>query len=160
MSLKRSKLARWCAHGEIWVIAQMLAMLAVLVLAPFSAGHDPRVPHRPLGFGLLGLSAVIAIAGTVHLGRNLSPRPKPHPRSTLVRHGIYGWVRHPLYLSLMLAALGWALLWQSLVALAAALVLTLVLDAKSRVEERWLRRQFPAYDEYARAVRRFVPWIY
>ena len=160
MNPKRYNFAAWCRHGGIWVVAQMLAMLAVLVLAPLSAAEDSPVPHRSIGFGLLGLSAAIAIAGTLTLGRNLSPHPKPHARTTLVRHGIYGWVRHPLYLSLLLAAFGWALLWQSLAALVAALVLAFVLDAKSRVEERWLRKQFPAYDDYAREVRRFVPGIY
>ena len=35
-----------------------------------------------------------------------------------------------------------------------------LLDAKARVEERWLSGQYPEYDAYARRVRRFLPWLY
>jgi protein-S-isoprenylcysteine O-methyltransferase Ste14 len=160
MSFKQSKLAIFYKRGGLWVLAQMLALSAVLVLGLLSVGHSPQLPNGRIGGCLLGLGAVIAIAGTVSLGRNLSPHPKPHARTTLVQHGIYGWVRHPLYLSQILAALGWGLLTQSLAALVAALVMALVLDAKSRVEESWLREKFPEYRDYVRRVRRFVPWVY
>jgi len=148
------------SRGGVWVTAQMLAMTVVLVLGPLFAGRDPSWPGGLLGWFLLGISAVVAVAGTVNLGRNLSPHPVPRAQATLVRHGIYGWVRHPLYLSLMLAGMGWAVLWESLAALVAALVMAFVLDAKSRFEERWLCEKFPEYGEYSRRVRRFLPWIY
>jgi len=52
-------------------------------------------------------------------------------------------VRHPLYGSLMLTGLGWLLAWSSWAALIAATGLTLLPDAKPRVEERWLEKKFP-----------------
>jgi len=69
-------------------------------------------------------------------------------------------LRHPLYSSLMFASAGWALVWSSAVALAAALTLAVLLDAKARVEERWLLERFPGYAAYAGRVRRLLPWIY
>jgi protein-S-isoprenylcysteine O-methyltransferase Ste14 len=40
------------------------------------------------------------------------------------------------------------------------LALAFFFDAKARHEERWLLRQFPEYDSYARRVRRFIPGLY
>jgi len=77
-----------------------------------------------------------------------------------VQTGIYGLVRHPLYSSVILLAVGWSLLWSSGAALAASVALAFLLDAKARVEERWLGEKFSDYAGYARRVRRFFPWIY
>jgi protein-S-isoprenylcysteine O-methyltransferase Ste14 len=78
-----------------------------------------------------------------------------------VTSGIYGLMRHPLYTAVFCGSLGWALLWASWpAAVAAALCLGPVFDAKARIEERALRRRFPEYAEYAARVKRFVPGVY
>jgi protein-S-isoprenylcysteine O-methyltransferase Ste14 len=69
-------------------------------------------------------------------------------------------MRHPLYMAVICAALGWSLIWQSWPALATSLALAAFFDTKARHEERWLRQQFPDYADYERRVRRFIPWIY
>ena len=98
--------------------------------------------------------------GWAALGRKLTPFPKPVAGSELVQRGIYGLIRHPLYLAVMCAAVGWSLLWRSWPALVVSAALALFLDAKARREEAWLRQWFPEYDRYARRVRRFIPWVY
>jgi protein-S-isoprenylcysteine O-methyltransferase Ste14 len=146
-------------RGSLWVIAQLTLLLAVALAGPWSTPH-PWVPNGSFGRLVLILSGILALLGFLHLGHNLTPHPAPRSHATLVQHGIYGWIRHPLYTSLMLGAIGWALLWQSIPALVVTLILILVLDAKARVEEHWLRERFPDYAEYAGRVRRFVPWLY
>ena len=76
------------------------------------------------------------------LGKNRTPYPQPRADSELIQHGIYARVRHPLYTSVMLASLGWAMIWQSAAAFGAALVLIPFFHAKARREERWLGEQF------------------
>ena len=39
-------------------------------------------------------------------------------------------------------------------------VLALLLYAKAIREERWLRGWYPAYRDYDRRVKRFVPWVW
>lgn len=151
---------QFCAGGGQWAILQILTLLAVVVLGLIWPGQDRWIPNGIVGRVLLLLSAALALVGFLTLGSNLSPHPKPRPQGTLVQHGIYAWIRHPLYTSLMVGSIGWAFLWQSAPALVAALALVVILDAKARVEERWLHNQFPAYADYARRVRRFLPWIY
>jgi protein-S-isoprenylcysteine O-methyltransferase Ste14 len=108
---------------------------------------------------LFGVGGYFGIAGVFVLGKNRTPFPQPRAGSELVQHGIYARVRHPLYTSVMLASLGWALIWQSVAAFVAALTLIPFFLAKARREERWLREQFPGYADYERRVPRFVPGL-
>ncbi len=147
-------------RGGLWVLGQG-ALLGVVV----AGGILWRDQWQGLAFTLGGVSlllmaAGIGLAGTVSLGRNLTPFPKPSASTQLVRSGIYGLMRHPLYTAVFCGSVGWALVWRSGPALLAALALAPLFDAKARREERWLRQQFPEYAEYERRVRRFLPRIY
>lgn len=109
---------------------------------------------------LLFAGAVCGLAGALSLGRNLTPFPQPSARTNLVQTGIYGLMRHPLYTAVICASLGWALVWASWPALAAALCLGPFFDAKARIEERALRLKFAEYAEYEKRVKRFIPGLY
>ena len=57
---------------------------------------------------VLGLSALaMAGLGAMQIRRYLTPLPYPVDHSQLVTSGVYGLVRHPLYSSQLIAALGW-----------------------------------------------------
>jgi len=60
----------------------------------------------------------------------------------------------------ILACLGWAGIWSSVPGLAVAVGLVAYLDAKARREERWLRERYAAYGDYARRVKRLIPYVY
>ncbi len=149
------------AHrGGGWVLAQSALLLALLASGPLGSGQWPGAALQSAG-GLLCLAgAAIGLAGTITLGRNRTAFPKPRAGAVLVQRGIYAWVRHPLYTSVVLLALGWSLLWCSTPALAIAALLAVFLDRKARREEVWLREQFPEYADYAKRVRRSVPFLY
>jgi len=151
---------RFVERGGWWVLGQFALMLLVLVLGTTcrAAGKDSVMSAA--GMGLLIIAGLCGIAGAAALGPKLTPFPKPVARAELVQRGIYRLIRHPLYLSVICAALGWSLLWRSWPAGVTAAVLALFMDAKARREEVWLRECFPGYGLYARKVRRFIPWIY
>jgi protein-S-isoprenylcysteine O-methyltransferase Ste14 len=113
-----------------------------------------------LGLVLFGLGGLVGVLGVIHLGRNRTAFPRPLADSALVQTGVYSVIRHPLYASVMLASVGWALVWSSVPSLIVACVLGLYLDAKARTEERWLQERYSAYDGYARRVKRFIPGVY
>ncbi|MEQ1861376.1 MAG: isoprenylcysteine carboxylmethyltransferase family protein [Chthoniobacteraceae bacterium] len=150
----------WLARGSPWVWAQNFLTLAVLALGPVLRSQQSHRPGIVAGALLLGAGALFGVAGVRALGRNRTPFPKPREDARLVEHGIFSIVRHPLYTSLCLISIGWALLWWSGPALVAALALAMLLDAKARLEESWLRELFPNYDAYARRVRRLIPGVY
>jgi protein-S-isoprenylcysteine O-methyltransferase Ste14 len=147
-------------RGGLWVLGQGMLLLAVVVCGLVWRNQWRSFPGVLGGAFLLLTAVVCGVAGTIALGHNLTPFPQPSPSTRLVRHGIYGLMRHPLYTAVICGAIGWALVWQSGPALVAALALAPFFDAKARREERWLRRQFPDYPRYEQRVRRFIPWIY
>lgn len=144
-------------RGHVWVVAQSLLLLAVVLLGVLYPGDWTRTGIIVTGAVLFVSGGVIGIAGVLVLGRNRTPFPRPREDSQLVQRGIYAHVRHPLYASVMLSSFGWALIWQSAAALVPAWVLVPFLLAKARHEERWLRVQFPGYADYARRVPAFLP---
>ncbi len=148
------------ARGGIWAIAQLMLLAAVLAAGPLWPNDWDGGFSIASGGVLLVLSGLLVLPGFLALGRNLTPHPKPRDGATLVRHGIYAIVRHPLYASLIFGSFGWSLVWKSGPTLGIALAFALFLDGKARVEERWLHERFPEYTDYARRVRRFVPWVY
>jgi protein-S-isoprenylcysteine O-methyltransferase Ste14 len=147
-------------RGGLWVLGQSVLLCGVIGGGILCRSQWHSLPFELCGVFLLVTAAGCGFAGAVTLGRNLTPFPKPSANARLVRTGIYGLIRHPLYTAVFCGSVGWALVWQSWPALMAALVLAPLFDAKARVEERWLRQKFPDYCSYERQVRRFVPWIY
>ena len=147
-------------RGGLWVLGQGMLLGAVIAGGILCRNQWQSLALPLCGAFLLLVSAGFGWAGTISLGRNLTPFPKPSASSRLVQTGIYGLIRHPLYTAVFCGSVGWALVWRSWPALLAALALAPLFDAKARVEERWLRQQFPEYAGYEQRVRRCVPWIY
>lgn len=148
------------AADRRWVLGQSMLMLAVVTLGVTHRGAWQSDAGFAAGAVLFALGAVVGVWGVRSLGKHRTPNPTPKADAELVQHGIYRWLRHPLYSSVMLASLGWALLWQSAAAMVATVVLCVFFDAKARLEERLLLAKFPEYAAYREGTWRFVPWGY
>lgn len=150
-------------RGEGWFVAQ-LVLLAAVVAAGFFLGPDldgaARLTASIAGLALLFAGLALAVAGVRQLDRAASPLPRPTLDGTLVEHGLYRRVRHPIYVGVVLSALGWALFSASLVAMVMVLLLAVLLDLKARREEAWLLERYPGYPDYLRRTRRFIPGLY
>ncbi len=124
-------------------------------------------PVHPFGWATLSLGgALLLVAGWLvyrgidDLGSNLTAVPAPVADATLVEHGIYRRVRHPIYAGVIGLGVGWAFFVGSPAALVVALILAAWLDLKSRREEVWLLAHHPGYAAYRRRTQRFVPGLY
>ena len=79
----------------------------------------------------------------------------------MVTTGVYGVVRHPSYLGLLVNSLGWALAFRSGVGVLLTGLLIPPLLARIRAEERLLRTQFgDEYDLYCTRTSRLIPTLY
>ena len=153
------------SRGE-WYVVEQVVLFALVLFGPRSWTALPDWPPgltragTVAGLLLLVAGAALMLAAFFRLGRNLTPLPYPKAEGKLVDRGAYGLVRHPIYSGGIAAAFGWALLVHGWLTLGYAAALAVFFDVKSRREERWLREKFPDYADYARRVRRFLPWIY
>lgn len=148
-------------RGGFWVLAQSALLTITAIAAILYREQFAPAPYQLyVALLLFALSAVTGIAGVVALGKNRTAFPHPLPASEIVSRGIYQVVRHPLYLSLMLWAISWALFWCSFVGIAFFVLIVIFFDLKARYEEHHLQKMHPEYTAYANRVRRFVPGIY
>lgn len=91
---------------------------------------------------------------------NFNVHPEPKAAGLLVTSGPYRYVRHPMYVALLLFGAAVCFFYRDAWKIACWLVLALVLWAKSILEERALRRHFADYVGYAQRVRRFIPGLF
>ncbi len=153
------------SRGELFVIAQFI-VFGLLALAPRTL---PGLPEWSSSFktvstfagGLLLLSGTaLAAAGSLKLGRNLTPLITPKTNAVLQENGAYALVRHPIYAGILQMAFGWGLWIHGWLTLGYALLLFIIFDRKSRREEEYLRKTFTGYASYSRRVKRLIPFIY
>lgn len=116
---------------------------------------------RWLGVALFALGGALRLWPVFVLGRRFSGLVAIQPGHELVTTGIYGVIRHPSYLGLLVGALGWGLTFRSAIGVVLALLNLLPLIARIRAEERLLADQFGAeYEAYRRRTWRLVPGLY
>lgn len=152
----------FAARGGWWVLAQVPVLLGgfLIPLVWPAASFDRANAIQVAGAAATALGMLFALAGLVTLGGSLTPFPRPLNHASLRQSGVYGLVRHPVYGGVILASLGWSATWLSLPGLGFCAVVALFFDCKSAFEERLLRARFPEYQDYARRVRKLLPWIY
>jgi protein-S-isoprenylcysteine O-methyltransferase Ste14 len=133
-------------------------------------------PRRILGFADYALLPVPYACGVVclavglwlfhrshaDLGTNWSVTLEVREGHTLVTHGVYGRIRHPMYSALLLFSVGQALVLPNWVAGPSYLVaMALLFALRVGPEERMMRDEFGvAYTEYAARTKRLVPGVW
>ena len=116
---------------------------------------------RWLGVLLFAAGGALRIWLVFVLGRRFSGLVAIQPGHTLVTSDVYGVIRHPSYLGLLVNSLGWALAFRSGVGVLLTALLLPPLLARIRAEERLLRTQFgDEYDAYCARTSRLVPALY
>src|SRR2546429_866618 len=104
---------------------------------------------RWLGVALFAAGGALRIWPVFVLGNRFSGLVAIQPRHTLVTNGIYGVIRHPSYLGLLINSLGWSLAFRSGVGVLLTLSLIPALLARIDAEENLLHSHFGEdYDEY------------
>lgn len=153
-------------RGNRWVVGAVNVI--ALLMAYFSAYSD-RVGFWTLGgdtmrwVGVIVCAAggVLRIVPIYVLRRRFSPLVAIQVDHKLETHGVYGMIRNPSYLGLLVISLGWALAFRSGVGLILTAALLVPIVARIRSEERLLREHFGReYDAYRARTWRLIPGIY
>ena len=153
-------------RGNRWVL---VAFGVIGLLGAFLPAYTDRLGFwtldgdsvRWLGVTLFVVGGVLRIWPVFVLGRQFSGLVAIQPGHTLVTTGIYRIVRHPSYLGLLVASLGWVLAFRSGIGVLLTALTLVPLIARIRAEERLLLTQFGAeYDAYRGRTSRLVPGIY
>ena len=116
---------------------------------------------RWLGVILFALGGALRLWPVFVLGNRFSGLVAIQPGHTLVTSGVYGVIRHPSYLGLLVNSLGWALAFRSGVGVLLTALIVPPLLARIRAEEKLLRTHFgDDYDAYCARTWRLIPGLY
>jgi len=106
-----------------------------------------------VGFLIIIIAFIILLVSIKDLGRNLSPFPRPKNNSNLVTKGIYRFIRHPMYYSVIFISVGVFFIKLSLYHLFLSISLSLVIKFKIALEEQYLNNKFKNYLLYKNEVK-------
>jgi protein-S-isoprenylcysteine O-methyltransferase Ste14 len=121
----------------------------------------PQTTQSPLllqcSGGMLLAGTLLGIASLIQLGRSFGVLIALREVRTT---GLYGWIRHPMYLSDIVMRLGYCLSHPSWQNAALLLVSSACYVFRALLEERFLAEQDSGYADYMRRVRdRFIPGV-
>jgi protein-S-isoprenylcysteine O-methyltransferase Ste14 len=149
-----------------WVI---VAFVLIGTLAAYLPAYTDRKGFwvldgetvRWLGVALFAIGGALRIWPVFVLGRRFSGLVAIQPGHMLVTMGVYGVIRNPSYLGLLVNSLGWALAFRSGVGILLTALLIPPLVARINAEERLLQKQFGSeYDAYRSRTWRMIPGLY
>jgi protein-S-isoprenylcysteine O-methyltransferase Ste14 len=155
------------ASDQAIVYALALGFAAWIVVMPLDARRFGWTPPLPVWLRAAGGAALLASAALMFRAFRdntfLSPlvRVQVERRHSVVSTGVYGFVRHPMYLGAVLMFLGGPTLLGSAVGFVVGVAMTLLLAFRIVGEERVLAKELEGYAEYRRKVRyRLMPLVW
>lgn len=164
----RKPLSKPGSHGFYRFFAWE-AILGLIVLNHDVWGSDPYSAHQFASWLLMLTSIALVVIGVSTLKREGAPGEKRDDGSfyefekttQLVSHGIFAYIRHPMYASLL--ALAWGAFFQNPGAYGAAiaLVATIALWLTATTDEKECLAYFgQEYADYMRRTKRFIPFLF
>ena len=164
--------SRWAlVHPTSHGFSRFFAFEAILALMVLNAPHwveNAFGAQELLSWLLLFVSIVLVVWSVILLRRLGRPRPTAEGSpvfewentETLVTTGIFRYIRHPMYSSLLFLAWGALLKSVSIMTVVLAVIATLAIAATAKAEEAENVAQFgQEYRDYMMRTRRFVPFL-
>ena len=164
----RKPLSKPGSHGFYRFFAWE-AILGLIALNHRIWGMEPFSPHQMTSWLLMLTSIALVIVGVTTLKRQGAPSAQRDDGSfyefekttQLVTHGIFAYIRHPMYASLL--ALAWGAYFQdpSLIGTLIAGIASISLWLTAVTDEKECLAYFgQPYADYMRRSKRFIPYLF
>jgi protein-S-isoprenylcysteine O-methyltransferase Ste14 len=139
------------------VIAPVLQLVGVV--SPVGVLHAPSMQTAGIVIAVIGIAATVY--AQLDMGDSWRIGVDPSETTTLVRTGVFGWVRNPIFTAMLLFGLGIALVTPNVVAIVGFLLLIATIELQVRVVEEpyLLTVHGDAYRDYLANVGRFIPGV-
>lgn len=122
--------------------------------------HDPLCLKQIISWVLLILSVYFGLAGYLLLKKRGISKGNFENTTVLVKSGVYGLIRHPLYFSLFLLGTGVMMKDPSVPAIILGVINLIAVGLTAFTEEKEMVERFgEPYKEYMKETRMFIPFI-
>lgn len=146
-------------HDYVFVGIQFI--LFAIYIVPFSyMNFSSLMLFKIIGIALVIIGIIMGLLSVLQLSKNLSPFPTPVAGGSLIQTGLYKYIRHPIYTSILFTFIGYGLYTASGYKLGVTVVLFTLFEFKSRYEEEKLSAIFSEYQVYKKSTGRFLPRIF
>lgn len=135
-------------------LIQYTTMFYLILTFPVLSGKILVLVIQLIGV-LLGIWSVLVMSKS-----KLNIAPLPRAGSHLINDGPYRFIRHPMYLSLLLVFVPMMILNNSVIGWLVFGVFSINLILKLSYEEILLKQAFESYDDYQQQTWRLIPYIY
>jgi len=145
---------------SIFIIFTFEVLLIMLFLNIDFWLDDPFCLRQILSWISLALSIVFVLSGVIafkKFGQPIEELKGPH----LITQGIFRFIRHPLYSSLIFLSVGILLKHIRISTLLLAAISIVLVTVTAVREEKSLKEKFGSiYDDYKKVTKRFIPFIF
>lgn len=139
------------------ILVGLQFFIILLMLLPI--GSQTKYPY--IGLTIIGIALLIGfLAIAEHKRDNFNIRPDIKEDGELVTSGIYRFVRHPMYLSVIVGMFGLLIIYSSYYELILFLFLVLTLLTKLLYEEQLWQCHDESYCEYMQKTKRLIPFLF
>lgn len=148
------RIAKWGKEATKWFLA-----IQTLFFSFWPILEDPR-GLQLVGGILFFLALVLSWIARAQLGENWVDQEEAtvRPGHQLVSHGLYRYVRHPIYTADLMLFVGLELALNCWLVLLAVPLIPAMIVRTGREEEQ-LSAAVPGYSEYRLRTKRFIPFI-
>ena len=141
--------------SKILVFIQFFVIF--LMVLPFGTSTN----YFALGVSVTALGLLIGVAALwVNKLGNFNIVPDIKEECTLITSGIYAYIRHPMYASVLLSMLGVMILYFGTYELVLFIILLLNMLTKMLYEEKLWHCEGTEYERYTQNTKRLIPYIY
>lgn len=137
----------------VFVAVQFICLIAIAVTGEI-------IPKNKIYLLLAVLLFIPVIWAAILMRRKINVFPDIRSGAEMLTQGIYRYIRHPMYLSVLGVSLILVINDFSLMRFIIWIILTADLILKMNYEEKLLSAAFKSYSEYKKQTKRLIPFIY
>lgn len=149
--------------GKIFVFFQFALASAFILGTIFEnrlTEHPQYTVIKIISVIFLILGFLTVSAALISFRQMITPNPVPLDSAELRTGGIYSYIRHPMYTSVILVFIGFSLFMNAYIMFFSNIVVVIFLIIKINFEESRLLEKFQDYDAYRKKTKRLIPFIY
>jgi protein-S-isoprenylcysteine O-methyltransferase Ste14 len=143
-----------------WIYVVTQAAILLLLIFFTDSAVRPATAIVVLGRIVEVLGVIVLVVSLYDLRKSLTALPLPKDGGVLQVRGLYKYVRHPMYLGVLLLSFGIAISGGSYQKYLLAVALLVLFIFKARYEETLLVQKYAGYKAYMKRTPRFFPRLW